>query len=56
MEKAFLKEYLALFSSDKTELDMVKIYYKCLLASRKPNFTPNLKWQTHSMDVSICYA
>jgi cytochrome b pre-mRNA-processing protein 3 len=40
MEKAFFKRISSvIFSSDKTELDIgQKIYYKCLLASRKPEF------------------
>ena len=40
MEKAFFKRISSvIFSSDKTELDICqKIYYKCLLASRKPEF------------------
>ena len=40
MEKAFFKRISSvIFSSDKTELDIgQKLYYKCLLASRKPEF------------------
>ena len=40
MEKAFFKRISSvIFSSNKTELDLCKqIYYKCLLASRKPEF------------------
>lgn len=40
MEKAFFKKISSIiFSSDKTELDLCqKIYYKCLLASRRPEF------------------
>ena len=40
MEKAFFKRISSvIFSSDKTELDICqKIYYKCLLASRRPEF------------------
>ena len=40
MEKAFFKRISSvIFSSDKTELDIgQKIYYKCLLVSRRPEF------------------
>ena len=40
MEKAFFKKISSvIFSSDKIELDLCqKIYYKCLLASRRPEF------------------
>ena len=40
MEKAFFKRISSvIFSSDKTELDICQqIYYKCLLASRRPEF------------------
>ena len=40
MEKAFFKRISSvIFSSDKTELDICQqIYYKCLSASRRPEF------------------
>ena len=40
MKKAFFKRISSvIFSSDKTELDICQqIYYKCLLASRRPEF------------------
>jgi len=40
MEKAFFKRISSvIFSSNKTELDICQqIYYKCLLASRRPEF------------------
>ncbi len=45
MEKAFFKRISSvIFSSDKTELDICQqIYYKCLLASRKPEFYTKFK-------------
>ncbi len=45
MEKTFFKRISSvIFSSDKTELDICQqIYYKCLLASRKPEFYTKFK-------------
>ena len=45
MEKAFFKRISSvIFSSDKTELDRCQqIYYKCLLASRRPEFYTKFK-------------
>ena len=45
MEKAFFKRISSvIFSSDKTELDICQqIYYKCLLASRRPEFYTKFK-------------
>ena len=45
MEKAFFKRISSvIFSSDKTKLDLCKqIYYKCLLASRRPEFYTKFK-------------